>query len=530
MIPVVDLFAGPGGLGEGFSAFSDEKHRRRFRVVLSIEKDADAHETLRLRSFFRQFARDKVPDEYYACLAGHISIEELYRFPHLKVPAKTADWEARLAELGNEREYPSARVDQWIRNALVASGGYRRPWVLIGGPPCQAYSVAGRARMRRADPRKYAADPRHILYRQYLRILAQHQPAVFVMENVKGLLSSELAGMRIFDRILNDLSDPGAAIDGLLVNSRRHRHYRIYPCVDYDGSPALFDGELYEPEDFVVRCELHGVPQTRHRVILIGVRDDLCGKPVPLEFSRTSRVPAERCIGDLPPVRSRLSGGDSPVAWRTAIAGILREDVLGDPRLDDKVRLEISSTVARLQPDLSGGSEHYPGYQLPAFEPPGFQERWFGDERMETTCNHNTRAHIAADLQRYVFAACFGAVHGRSPKLEAFPEGLLPEHKNITHRNGGFIFRDRFRVQVAHEPATTITSHIRKDGHYYIHYDPLQCRSLTVREASRLQTFPDNYFFAGARGSQYQQVGNAVPPLLALRIAGLVLQLLNSCC
>jgi DNA (cytosine-5)-methyltransferase 1 len=129
-------------------------------------------------------------------------------------------------------------------------------------------------------------------------------------------------------------------------------------------------------------------------------------------------------------------------------------------------------------------------------------------------------------LQRYFFASVFAREKRRSPLLKDFPSSLLPAHKNVEAALKERKFADRFRVQLRDGASTTIVSHIAKDGHYFIHYDPAQCRSLTVREAARLQTFPDNYFFEGPRTEQYKQVGNAVPPMLARQIAKIVADVL----
>ena len=127
-----------------------------------------------------------------------------------------------------------------------------------------------------------------------------------------------------------------------------------------------------------------------------------------------------------------------------------------------------------------------------------------------------------SDLKRYLFNAVFTEVKGKPPLLDDYPERLLPDHRNV--KTGKY--KDRFRTINSGKPSKTITSHIAKDGHAFIHYDPLQCRSLTVREAARLQTFPDNYLFRGNRTQQYHQVGNAVPPYLASQIARVVSEFL----
>ncbi|MBL0357696.1 MAG: DNA cytosine methyltransferase [Chitinophagaceae bacterium] len=143
---------------------------------------------------------------------------------------------------------------------------------------------------------------------------------------------------------------------------------------------------------------------------------------------------------------------------------------------------------------------------------------WYLDKNIQGISNHQSRSHIKEDLWRYLFVSCFAKVKGHSPTLAEFPALLLPKHKNA----GSGDFANRFKTQISGKPSKTITSHISKDGHYFIHPNPLQCRSLTVREAARIQTFPDNYFFCGPRTQQFHQVGNAVPPLLANKMAKIV--------
>jgi DNA (cytosine-5)-methyltransferase 1 len=142
----------------------------------------------------------------------------------------------------------------------------------------------------------------------------------------------------------------------------------------------------------------------------------------------------------------------------------------------------------------------------------------------EVLLNHQARSHMKEDLERYAWWAAEAKKTGKSPTLhDNVPKALLPKHQNV-HDDSPMVFADRFKVQLADKPSGTVTSHISKDGHYYIHYDPAQARSFSVREAARIQTFPDDYFFMGNRTQQYHQVGNAVPPYLAyqigIRIAG----------
>jgi DNA (cytosine-5)-methyltransferase 1 len=285
-------------------------------------------------------------------------------------------------------------------------------------------------------------------------------------------------------------------------------------------SKANLLGE-FEPEDFVVRAEQYGVPQARHRVILLGIRSDW-HHPAPGILHPTGYpVPIEKAIGDLPHLRSGLSKKeDTPDNWLVAVSDLKYSTAMSDSAISPALRNTIRELFPRLKAGMVRGGEFVPGKPRP-----GFAWKWLFDPRLQGFCNHTTRGHISGDLHRYLFAALFAQVERRIPSLEEFPKALLPNHKNVAAAIAGSMFNDRFRVQLRGHPSTTITAHISKDGHYFIHYDPTQCRSLTVREAARLQTFPDNYFFEGPRTAQYHQVGNAVPPYLANQIANIVARL-----
>lgn len=514
MIKVVDIFAGPGGLGEGFSSVTDTRGRPAFDVVLSVEMDRFAFETLQLRTFFRQFPGG-APVDYYRHLRGEITRDKLYE-AHKGEAAKAAEqcWHARLG--------PEGESTADVRRRIDAALSKDEDWVLIGGPPCQAYSLVGRSRNKgnpEYDPKK---DVRQKLYVEYLQILADHRPAAFIMENVKGLLSATVGNVRMFHRILDDLRAPGTALKRDGRSSRQSGGYTIYSLVD---GRSFDNGSI---EGSIIQAEQYGIPQARHRVILLGIRDDLAHLK-PESLARQSAVSVDSVIGTMPKLRSGLSKrADSPEAWRACLrdqygsrwanAGTRKAD---GPKLRTAVRRALSSVEP---PAADRGGEFVTGEAAPTHA-----SEWYLDGQLGGVCNHTTRGHMEADLYRYMYAACFADLHGKSPSLKNFPTDLLPDHGSVdTALESGSNFSDRFRVQVATRPSTTIVSHISKDGHYYIHPDPMQCRSLTVREAARLQTFPDNYFFCGPRTVQYIQVGNAVPPLLAKQIAEIVLKLMKT--
>lgn len=521
-IQVVDLFAGPGGLGEGFSSFTDSQGEA-FEIKVSAEMESSARSTLRLRAFYRYLKRHQKEDleEYYSfCETADATppysskTENAWRH---------AEQEAQLLELGTPEG--NDRLDKILKSRLDES----KPWVLIGGPPCQAYSIVGRARNRGKQNYKAEDDHRHFLYREYLRIIQKKRPAVFVMENVKGILSSRVAGEQMFPKILQDLSDPDAAFG----ESGNGPKYRICSLVADDIFENGASPDSIDPKNYIIRAEDYGVPQARHRVILLGVSEEYIGALGHHRLTPSAGPSIEQVIGQLPPLRSTLTRmKDSPEVWADVVCRNLAQLSQDCQKQEDAhLRLSLAKRMEILASTFTcGGMNNGALRVLRKKDWNGLTgthlDSWLLDERLRYWLNHEARGHMESDLRRYAYATVFAEVYQDSPKghHDFNLPGLEPDHKNW--KTGKF--SDRFRVQRKGIPSTTITSHIAKDGHYFIHYDPRQCRSLTVREAARLQTFPDNYFFLGNRTQQFHQVGNAVPPLLANQIAGVVAQIISA--
>ena len=441
---VIDLFAGCGGLSEGFK-------QAGFDMIAQVEMDKWACETLRTRHVYHGLKERGKGYLYHRYLRGQIGRENILdRFPDLREAISHRVVQAALGEDG---------IDEILKRIEASKKFHGSPkfHVLLGGPPCQPYSLIGRAR----DPSRMENDNRHYLYRHYLQILQNVQPDFFVYENVPGLFSAKARGKEIFIKLLEDFS-------------------LLEPA--YEITPPL-EQICKEPRSYILDSADFHVPQTRKRLIVIGYKRSL-----------ERKNPGIKAIFRMLQKRALKSKNEELLTVNDAISDL---------------------------PELGPG-EGSDGWFSPYNCSPNlryYQRKMRKDSR--GVLNHRARTHIESDLERYRFfiehrmngngAATLNDLREQRPEL-------VPNHKHLDK------FVDRFKVQWWTRPSSTITAHIRKDGHYYIHPDISQCRSFTVREAARCQSFPDNFKFEGPRTEQFKQVGNAVPPLFACAIARAIIK------
>ncbi len=405
----LDLFAGAGGLSEGFI-------RAEFNPIAHVEMDTAACYTLRTRMAYHHLKANNNLEQYANYLKGIIKRTEFYgRVPDDIVKSVINE------EIGKE-------TLQDIFSQIDRIRGSQKVDLIIGGPPCQAYSHIGRARC----PNRMKGDPRNDLYTFYAEFLKEYKPKYFVFENVPGLLS---ATDEEGDSYLNLMQD-------------------------------LFREYGYETEFDMINAKNHGVPQNRKRIILVGKKGKSKGFYPKLDFC-PSHVLVEKILSDLPFITAGGgTGGPSSVNSKA-------EQWLYDVGIrNDKIPVTL----------------------------------------------HQARSNRKEDLEIYRIAVDLWNKKKVRLRYNELPEGLQ------THENKS-TFLNRFNVVAGNLPYShTIVAHIAMDGHYYIHPDIKQNRSLTPREAARLQTFPDDYYFESFNGGPrrtpaYRQIGNAVPVLLAQKIA-----------
>lgn len=407
----IDLFAGAGGLSEGFI-------RNGFIPIAHVEKDPSACLTLKTRLAFHYLREINKLDVYYNYLKGNIARRELY----LSVPSNILDSVINSEICKKENTQIFQKIDKLKGDQPID--------LIIGGPPCQAYSYVGRPALKHKQD-----DKRKLLYLDYAKFLVRYKPKMFIFENVPGIYTSE--------------------------NGKYYKNLRRY-----------FKRIGYTLEDKVLNASNFGVIQKRNRVIIIGWRREY-------KFS----YPLFETIENI---------------WKV-------KDIFYD------LPILSPGEVVHVAPYREKRNDYLEKYNI--------------RNGLDFVSQNFARFHNARDLKIYSLAIEQLLLENKRLKNDQIP----PEdrtQKNITS------FLDRFKVVNENDLSHTLIAHIAKDGHYYIHPDLLQLRSISVREAARIQSFPDDYYFEGikegqVRSAAFRQIGNAVPPLMAFAIAKEIQKLLN---
>lgn len=402
----IDLFAGAGGLSEGFI-------REGFNPIAHVEMNNEACDTLKTRLAFHYLNKSKKLQTYFSYLKNEISRGELWRI----IPVEIIDSVVNDEISGKTIENIFKQLDEKLDSKKVD--------LIIGGPPCQAYSLVGRSR----DPNRMEGDKRNFLFRYYAQFLSRYKPKYFVFENVLGL---QTAGNK---KYLNEMMQ-------------------------------LFSEIGYSSDLQVLNAEEYGVLQRRRRVVIIGQRGE-----------KKFHFPELETIVN---------------NWE------IKKDLFFDlPKLKPGEELQIAKYTKPINEYLKKTETRNGG---------------------DFVTQHITRHHNERDLEIYAIAIDKW-LNGKSRlKYDELPK-RLQTHKNI------LAFLDRYKVVDPTGHSHTIVAHISKDGHYYIYPDKKQVRSISVREAARIQSFPDDYFFEGGRTAAFKQIGNAVPPLMAQALAKSIGQL-----
>lgn len=407
----IDLFAGAGGLSEGFI-------RAGFEAVAHIEMNPEAANTLKTRLAYWHLNKYGSLNEYYEYLRGSMSRDELYSL----IPRDLLSTVLNYAMSEKNLKDIFTVIDQNL-------GDDKHIELIVGGPPCQAYSLAGRARQRQREEAAMQNgdagkdDPRKYLYRLYCKFLRHYKPDMFVFENVPGLLSA-------------DNGQHWQSIQSMLRKTGYEIAYQELNAKDF------------------------GVPQERKRIIIIGWR-----KNSHYSFPVFQTVDATWTIADIFADLPSIQVGEHETRYAQKSPHKYVTDYLRSA--EDILTWHIARPQTERDREI---------YRLTIHQ-------WLDDNRHRRIHYHEIPEHLRT-------------------------------HKNLTD------FADRFKVVAPDIPYShTMLAHISKDGHYFIHPDVSQARSLTVREAARIQSFPDSYFFEGSRTSAFTQIGNAVPPLMAQKMA-----------